>query len=58
MPCTTMAIQLRFFAIGKGCVKIRRKDNFIQVFATPVSNVAEITSKPDSFENSYNAVTF
>ena len=34
------------------------KDNFIQVFATPVSNVAEITSKPDSFENSYNAVTF
>ena len=33
-------------------------NNFIQVFATPASNVAEITPKPDSFENAYSAVKF
>ncbi len=34
------------------------KDSFIQVYATPTSNAAEITSKPDSFEYSYRAVKF
>ena len=32
------------------------KDNYIQVYSTPVSNVAEITTKPESFESTYFAI--
>ena len=43
---------------SKHSISTVEKVNYIQIYATPVSNVAEITTKPESFESSYTPAKF
>jgi len=47
-----------FFFKSSHTISAIEKEHYIQVYATPVSNVAEITTKPLDFETSYGAIKF
>ncbi len=56
----TIDLEHRDMALFKSSCTISadEKINYVQVFATPASNVAEITAKPESFKKSYSAIKF
>ena len=54
----TFDLEHRDFVLFKSSytLSVNEKLTFMQVFATPVSNVAEITEKPELFEKKYAKV--
>ncbi|MEE9911100.1 MAG: hypothetical protein K4571_05185 [Deltaproteobacteria bacterium] len=56
----TIDLEHRDFALFKSSHSIStiEKEHYVQVYATPVSNIAEITAKPEAFESSYDAIRF